>query len=111
MFVSAGWGWSLFRTVDDPVRAVPLFVLMTIGFVALGFELHTQAQRRTPDRWTGSDTAIIGFLVGYATVICLSIALRSFTPREQSAGASVVALNLVGAAYFGWQRRATLARK
>ena len=107
-----GWGSVVFKNLDDGVLAAPFFVLMTLATAALTFEVRSQAQRSSPDgpgRWRGTDAGIFVTLLGFAGVICISLALRPFTTAEQSVGACFATLFVVLAAYFGWARRKVIA--
>jgi hypothetical protein len=107
-----GWGSMVFKNLDDAVLAAPFFVLMTLATAALTVEVRGQARRPSSDgsgRWSGTDAGIFVALLGFAGVICGSLALRPFTAPEQSAGACFAMLFVALAAYFGWTRRKTLA--
>jgi hypothetical protein len=107
-----GWGSMVFQNLDDAVLAAPFFVLMTLATSALTFEVRSQARRPPSDGsgpWSGTDAGIFVALLGFAGVICISLALRPFTAAEQSTGACFATLFVVLAAYFGWARRKTLA--
>ena len=107
--LAGSWGSVVFKNVNDPVLAAPFFVLMTLTTFSLALEVRTQARRRSPDGtadWRGTDTGIVVVLVGLATVSSVGVALRSFSPPEQSAGLSFAALYVVLAGLFSWNRRA-----
>ena len=107
--LAGSWGSVVFENVDDTVLAAPFFVLMTLTTFSLVLEIRTQARRRSPDgtaKWRGTDTGIVVVLVGLAAVSSVAVALRSFSPPEQSAGLSFAALYVVLAGLFVWTRRA-----
>ena len=111
--LAGSWGSVVFENANDAILAAPFFVLTILATATLADELHTQARRPSPDgarRWERTDTAIVVILVGLAAISAAGMALRPFTAPEQSAGASFAALYLVLAGFFGWKRRATLAR-
>src|SRR5688572_633139 len=109
--VSSSLGSTVFENVDDALLSAPFFVLTTLATAALAHEVRTQARRRGADgaaRWEGTDTAIVGVLIGLAVVGSVALAVRSFTAPEQSAGLGFAALFVVLAGLFGWNRRTTL---
>ncbi|MBB4764178.1 hypothetical protein ACFQFC_08165 [Amorphoplanes digitatis] len=107
---AGGWFTDLFGTGSDTWSAVPYLVLTTAAIAVLVWELTTQARRGAAGRWTGTDTAIVAVLIGYAALLVAAMIFGHALRHEKTSGAAFASLYVVLAAYFGWLRRRTLAR-
>ncbi|MET8153899.1 hypothetical protein ACIBSW_20755 [Actinoplanes sp. NPDC049668] len=98
----------------DPWLAAPHLLLTTAATVVLVWELTTQARRGAADaanRWAGTDSAIAAVLIGYAALLVAAMIFGPAPRHEKTAAAVFAALYVALAAYFGWLRRRTLARR
>ena len=107
-FLAAGWSAMVLPNANEPAHAAPFFVLMGLAMAALGYELNSQAHRRSQegvDQWTRTDTGIIVVLIGYAVVLSLTVAVGPLPGHGRSSAASLSALYLILAACFGWAEK------
>jgi hypothetical protein len=112
--LAAGWGADLFEDMFDLWSTAPRFLLMIVATLVLGRELTSQARRGAGDPatcWTGSDTAIVCVLSGYAALLAAAMIFGRPLPHQGTSGAAFIALYVAFGASFGWFRRRTVARQ
>lgn len=112
--LAAGWGADLFENVSDPWLTVPSFLLMIAATLVLGRELTLQARRGAGNpatRWSGSDTAIVAVLGGYAALLVAAMIFGHPPQHERTSGVAFISLYVALGAYFSWLRRRTVARQ